>query len=148
VTLPPIERLVPHARPALLLDRVVESSGDLLVAETEIREDNPYHSAGRVGSWVGIELIAQGIAALAGIEAVRAGRPIRVGYLLGTRRYRSAVPWYAVGDRLRIEVVREFQSGDGLGAARGRILAADGALLGEALVTVFQPAHGEDVPDR
>lgn len=145
---PPIEQLVPHARPALLLDRVVESHDGLIVTETLIREDNPYCIDGQVGAWIGIELIAQSIAALAGLDAVRAGRPVKIGFLLGTRRYRSSVPWFALGDRLRIEVTREFQTDDGLGAARGRILAADERLLGEGLLTVYQPARPEDVIGR
>ena len=143
-----IESLVPHARPALLLDRVVEAHGDVLVTETEIREDNPYCEGGRVGAWIGIELIAQSIAALAGIEALKAGRPVRVGFLLGTRRYRASVPWFAVGARLRIEATREFQSEDGLGAARGRVLAADGRVVGEGVLTVYQPVRPEDVIGR
>lgn len=146
--IPPLEELVPHARPALLLDRVVESRGDVLVTETRIREDNPYCAGGRVGAWVGIELIAQGIAALAGLDAVASGRPVRLGFLLGTRRYRSSVPWFAVGERLRIEVTREFQSDDGLGAGRGRILGDDERVLGEGLLTVYQPARPEDVISR
>ncbi len=147
--MPSIDELVPHARPALLLDRVVESRGDdSLVTETLIREDNPYCDRGRVGAWIGVELIAQSIAALAGLDARRDGRPVKIGFLLGTRRYRSAVPWFAVGQRLRIEVTREFQTGDGLGAARGRILGDDDRLLGEGLLTVFQPARPEDVIGR
>jgi predicted hotdog family 3-hydroxylacyl-ACP dehydratase len=147
--MPSIDELVPHARPALLLDRVVESLGDdALVTETSIREDNPYCEGGRVGAWIGIELIAQSVAALAGLDALRGGRPVKIGFLLGTRRYRSAVAWFAVGQRLRIEVTREFQSSDGLGAASGRILGDDDRLLGEGLLTVFQPARPEDVIGR
>ena len=145
---PPIDALVPHARPALLLDRVVEARGDVVVTETLIREDNPYCLDGRVGAWIGIELIAQSIAAMAGLEAVAAGRPVRIGFLLGTRRYRSNVPWFALGDLLRVEVSREFQTDDGLGAARGRIVASDGRVLGEGLLTVYQPARPEDVIGR
>jgi predicted hotdog family 3-hydroxylacyl-ACP dehydratase len=145
---PPLEQLVPHARPALLLDRLVEAHGDVVVTETRIREDNPYCADGRVGAWIGVELIAQSIAVLAGLDAVRAGRPVKVGFLLGTRRYRSSVPWFALGDRLRIEVSREFQTDDGLGAARGRILASDARVLGEGLLTVFQPERPEDVIGR
>ena len=144
----PIEELVPHARPALLLDRIVEARGDVVVTQTVIREDNPYCVDGRVGAWIGIELIAQSIAALAGLDAVNNGRPVRVGFLLGTRRYRSSVPWFALGDLLRVEVSREFQTGDGLGAARGRILGPDQRLLAEGLLTVFQPDRPEDVIDR
>jgi predicted hotdog family 3-hydroxylacyl-ACP dehydratase len=146
--IPPIEELVPHARPALLLDRVVEARGDVVVTQTLIREDNPYCVDGRVGAWIGIELIAQSIAALAGLDGLRGGRPVRIGFLLGTRRYRSSVPWFALGDVLRIEVRREFQTDDGLGAAHGRILAADERVLGEGLLTVFQPARPEDVIGR
>jgi predicted hotdog family 3-hydroxylacyl-ACP dehydratase len=145
---PPIEQLVPHARPALLLDRVVEAHDGVVVTETVIRADNPYCRDGRVGAWIGIELIAQSIAAMAGLDAWRDGRAVKIGFLLGTRRYRSSVPWFALGDRLRVEVVREFQTDDGLGAARGRILADDARVLGEGLLTVFQPARPEDVIGR
>jgi 3-oxoacyl-[acyl-carrier-protein] synthase-1 len=145
---PPIEQLVPHARPALLLDRIVASHDGQVVTETVIRGDNPYCVDGRVGAWIGIELIAQSIAAMAGLDAIRAGRPVKIGFLLGTRRYRSSVPWFALGDRLRIEVAREFQTGDGLGAARGRILGEDGQVLGEGLLTVYQPDRPEDVIGR
>jgi len=143
-----MELLVPHARPALLLDRVLEERDGGVVTETVIREDNPYCVDGRGGAWIGIELVAQSIAALAGLDALRAGRPVKIGFLLGTRRYRSSVPWFALGDRLRIEVEREFQTDDGLGAARGRILAPDRRLLGEGMLTVFQPHRPEDVIGR
>ncbi len=146
--MPSIEQLVPHARPALLLDRVVEAHDGFVLTETVIREDNPYCRDGQVGAWIGIELIAQSIAAMAGLDAIRGGRPVKIGFLLGTRRYRSSVPWFALGDRLRIEVLREFQSDDGLGAARGTIFADDRQVLGEGLLTVFQPARPEDVIGR
>ena len=148
MTLPAIERLVPHARPALLLDRIVEARDGALVTETCIREDNPYCDSGRVGAWVGLELIAQSAAALAGLEAVRDGQPVRIGYLLGTRHFRATVPSFALGDRLRIEVAREFRAASGLGAARGRIFAVDGSLLCEGLVTVFQPTDAADPAAR
>ena len=85
---------------------------------------------------------------MAGLDAVAAGRPVRIGFLLGTRRYRSNVPWFALGDLLRVEVNREFQTDDGLGAARGRIVASDGRVLGEGLLTVYQPDRPEDVIGR
>lgn len=143
---PAIESLVPHIKPALLLDRVVDVYADGLITETTVREDNPYCVAGRVGAWLGIELIAQSAAALAGLESVRLGRPIRVGYLLGTRRYRSSVPWFSVGDHLRVDVSREYETPEGLGAARGKILSREGLPLADGIVVVYHPDNASLTP--
>jgi predicted hotdog family 3-hydroxylacyl-ACP dehydratase len=143
MTLPPIESLLPHVGRAILIDRLVEERGDVLVTEVLIRADHPYLMDGRVGAWVGVELIAQSAAARAGLEAVRGGGAVRIGFLLGTRRFRSTVPWYSLGDRLLIEVEREFGAENGLGAARGRILSASGTLLSEAVIIVFQPPESK-----
>jgi predicted hotdog family 3-hydroxylacyl-ACP dehydratase len=92
-----------------------------------------------MGSWVGVELMAQCAAALAGLEAWRRGCAPRVGFLLGVRRYRCTQPAFLLGQRLRVEAEREFEAGNGVGAARCRILAEDQTVLSEAAIAVFQP---------
>ena len=136
---PPVAQLVPHAGRALLLDRIVDVGDNRIVAELTITEDKPYCRDGRMGSWVGVELMAQCAAALAGLEAWRRGRPPRVGFLLGVRRYRCTQPAFLLGQRLRVEAEREFEAGNGVGAARCRILAEDQTVLSEAAIAVFQP---------
>jgi predicted hotdog family 3-hydroxylacyl-ACP dehydratase len=145
MNLPPVQELVPHAPPALLLDRVLSVDENEMVAEVVVSTDKRYCSAGRMGSWVGIEIMAQCTAALAGFDSWRNGEAIRIGFLLGARRYRCKVPYFSVGDRLLVHAQREFRAEGGVGAADCRIVTADGQLLAEALITVFHPDNPQVV---
>ena len=57
--------------------------------------DNPYFVPGLgVPVWVGIELMAQAIAAHAGLGARREQKPPRAGMLLGTRRFEASAAYF------------------------------------------------------
>ena len=66
-----------------------------------------------------------------------------LGFLLGSRRYDTSVPYFALGSVLRVHVHRVLQAENGLGAFDCRIVSADAdtdaAPLATATVTVFQP---------
>jgi len=62
-----------------------------------------------VPAWAGIEYMAQAIGAYAGIQAKQAGKPIRLGFLLGTRRYHSNVAGFAIGTRLTVTINKIMQ---------------------------------------
>jgi predicted hotdog family 3-hydroxylacyl-ACP dehydratase len=53
--------------------------------------------------------MAQTIGAYAGIHAKQSGQPIRLGFLLGTRRYESNVSSFNVGCPLTIDVKKILQ---------------------------------------
>ena len=74
-----------------------------------------------VPAWAGIEYMAQAIAAYVGVKARQANEPIRMGFLLGTRRYNSNVAAFKVGATLTIRVNKIMQD-DGLGVFECRIL--------------------------
>lgn len=135
----PIIDIVPHAGPMCLLDRALEADADSLVAELAIRPDNPFMQAEGVPGWVGIEYMAQAIAAWAGWQARLHGQPPKVGFLLGSRRYNCTRSWLRTGDNLHIEILRQFQSDNGLGQFDCRISCA-GELIADAALTVFEPA--------
>ncbi len=98
-------QLLPHAAPMLLLDRVLDWSPEGLVgAEVVIGPDTPFLEPQRgVPAHVGLEWMAQCCGLFAGLEAKAGGKPVRVGYLLGTRRYQAHRPWFGLGERLRVE---------------------------------------------
>ena len=84
-TYPPIVELVPHRPPMLLLDRVLSYDGECVVCETVLGPDSPFVEQGHVPAVVGIEYMAQTIAAGAGLSArdkgsasARNGLPARV----------------------------------------------------------------------
>jgi len=101
----------------LLLDRVIEAGRLYAVAETTITKNSSFYCAGQgVPAWVGIEYMAQAVAVLGGVQALEDRDPVPIGYLLGTRNYRCAVPWFEDGCVLRVHCEEEILDGNGLGA--------------------------------
>jgi predicted hotdog family 3-hydroxylacyl-ACP dehydratase len=133
MSMPDIRSLVPHAGPMVLLDRVISADEDSLCAEIGIRSDNLFCGPDGVGAWVGIEYMAQAIAAWAGYTA----------QLRGTRRYECSRPIFVLGSVLRVHVQRLFQNDNGLGSFECRIDDIRGPLA-TATVTVFQPPNVVD----
>ena len=81
--------------------------------------------------------MAQCVAAWSGWQAKREQRPVRLGFLLGTRRYQCDVDAFAAGSELVIEAVRCFHDDEGMAMFACRI-DAPGAHA-EARLTVFSP---------
>ena len=100
----PIGELLPHGPEMTLLDRLVEYSPQRSVATVTIRRDSPFAERAGVPAWVGIEYMAQTIAAHAGYEARLRGEPPAIGFLLGTRSYSSELEFFPVGATLMISV--------------------------------------------
>ncbi len=137
---PDIATLVPHAAPMLLLDRVLSADTDDLCAEVRIHAGSMFFDAlaDGVGSWVGMEYMAQAIAAHAGWLALQRGDAVKVGFLLGSRKYEAARPLFAADCVLQVHVHRVLQGENGLGAFECRIEDAN-QMAATATITVFQP---------
>ncbi|WP_028104971.1 ApeP family dehydratase [Pseudoduganella violaceinigra] len=143
MTLPDIRTLVPHAGAMCLLDRVLAADQATLSAEVAIHGDSLFYSpsSGGVGSWVGIEYMAQAVAAHAGWLARQNGGQVKAGFLLGSRRYSTASALFAEGQVLHIRVTMEMRADNGLGAYECSIADAGnpGHNLASATLTLFQP---------
>jgi predicted hotdog family 3-hydroxylacyl-ACP dehydratase len=145
MSLPDIRDLVPHAGTMSLLGRLLAVDEETLCAEVVIGPDSLFFDGREVGAWVGVEYMAQAVAAHAGHAARQRGDPVKVGFLLGARRYASSVSGFAQGMVLRVHVRRELQGENGLGAFACRIEeAGGGAVLAETTITVFQPANVDE----
>lgn len=149
MSFPEMRALVPHDGDMVLLDRVVSAEGAALCAELTIRPDTLFCDGAGVGSWVGMEYMAQAIAAHAGRLALERGEPVKVGFLLGARRYQVSVPLFAVGSVLHVHVLHAMQSDNGLAAFECRIDdAATSAVLAHATITVFEPPNVDEFLQR
>jgi predicted hotdog family 3-hydroxylacyl-ACP dehydratase len=140
--LPDVRTLVPHSSTMVLLDRVRAVDEESLLAEVDIEEDTLFCDGREVGAWIGVEYMAQAIAAHAGYHARLRGEPVKVGFLLGARRYECSHPGFVIGDTLRVRIQRALQGENGLAAFDCRIDAGDDldtAPLAKATITVFQP---------
>lgn len=134
-----IEDVVPHRGTMRFLHRLVYSDADRVVVEADIHADHVFAGDTGVPSWVGVEYMAQAIAAWAGCRARRNNEPVRIGFLLGTRRYQCSQAQFAFASRLRIEAYREIVSDDGMAMFCCRICNGD-AEIAKANVSVFEPS--------
>lgn len=137
--LPPIDHFVPHRGTMSLLDRLVAVEDDQVVAEVDLTPGSLFTQPDGVPAWIGIEYMAQAIAAWAGTRARRAGGQPAIGYLLGSRRYLATRPFFAAGQTLQVHARCELISDNGLGQFACHIRDAAGTTLAEAMVSVFEP---------
>jgi predicted hotdog family 3-hydroxylacyl-ACP dehydratase len=98
-----IEELLPHAGNMVLLDEVLEVGVDYIVTGLSVRDDGLFSGPDRtVPAWVGIEYMAQTVAAFSGYLRKCQGLEIDLGFLLGTRYYECSVGHFACGAKLRV----------------------------------------------
>jgi predicted hotdog family 3-hydroxylacyl-ACP dehydratase len=100
----PVESLVPHAGPMCLLARVIEHGPERTLCGVDPAQSAVLASPdGSIPIWVGLEYMAQCIAAHAGLLARARGEAPRPGVLLGSRRLRFAAQRFARDRELCVE---------------------------------------------
>jgi len=136
----PIEAIIPHRGTMLLLDAVSSFSEETLSARATVRADAWYANAeGAMPAWIGIELMAQAIAAHVALLAMRGGGRARPGVLLGSRSYKALQASFSGGAQLLIHATELLRSEEGHGAYECTIHDGD-VCCAEAVIKVFQPA--------
>jgi predicted hotdog family 3-hydroxylacyl-ACP dehydratase len=115
----PIEELLPHRAPAIVLDLLREVAEEGCVAEYQVPADCRYlDEEGQLPGWVSLEIMAQAASAFSGHRNLLSGRPVRVGYLLGARSVPVTRPSFPVGAVLEVEVRVLFLDEEGPSAFR------------------------------
>ncbi len=140
--------LLPHSGNIVLLDEILFCDDDALTARTTVKP-NParpgltrpglFNQAdGSLPPWIGLEILAQAVAAWSGWQALVTGRPVRMGFLLGTRQYECRVDAFAPGAVLTVHIERTLQDNAGMGVFQGSI--QEGARqIAQARLNVYQP---------
>lgn len=133
-----VGELLPHAPPMVLLDELLDWSVTGARTAVEIRDDHPFAVAGLgVPSHVGIEMMAQTCGVFAGLEAKRSGEPVKLGFLLGSRRYSAECERFGSGERLEIQVTNVFREGP-MAVFDCRI-ESGGRTVAAAQLTLYRP---------
>ncbi|MDO4640825.1 MAG: thioester dehydrase [Neisseria sp.] len=151
-----IAPLLPHSGRMVLLDCVTEYSAHHLVATAKVDEQHILLKDGYLPCMAGMEIVAQGIGALTGCLAFNAGKPIQLGFLLGTRKLNLFADRIPVHTSLLIEVKESVIDSSGFGVfdcslrwtdapePEKNALPPDGLLL-QAALNVYSP-HKEAMP--
>ncbi|MEW5248589.1 ApeP family dehydratase [Microbulbifer sp. 2201CG32-9] len=136
-----VEDLVPHSGDMSMLSEVQMVDEEVLRARLCVRDDGIFSRNGYVPAYVGIEYMAQAVAAYSGCRAKERGEEIRLGFLLGTRKFNTNVDHYQCGDELIIEVERLFQAENGMATFECR--AKGHGVSQSARLIVYQPNNIE-----
>lgn len=135
-----VEPLVPHSGEMVLIDRITAVGDTHLTAEATIREDHILIKHGKLAAWAGIEIMAQGVAAWAGCMAKQANEPVRLGYLLGTRKLHLHQAEIPIGSQLEIKVTMSIQDATGFGVFDCQLIDKTTQLpILEGALNVFSP---------
>lgn len=137
--IPAIDEILPHRGTMLLLDSVRAWDAESATAVAFVMPDAWYtDTEGAMPSWIGIELMAQTIAAHVGLSARARGECPKHGVLLGTRRYQATMPLFPSGATLDVIAKLAFRDDSGLGAYDCRI-SLDDQDVATATIKVFEP---------
>ncbi|MES2821816.1 MAG: hotdog family protein [Pseudomonadota bacterium] len=133
----PIAELLPHAGEMILIDAVESFDEEQVHTRLTVRVGLFSSADGSLPAWVGVELMAQSIAAYAGCQSRLIGKPVQLGFLLGTRAFRCNVEAFPLGAELKIHAQRSLQDDNGMGVFDCRLSGP--GIDAEARLSVFSP---------
>ena len=131
--------MLPHASSMLLVDRLVSSNDCSIVIEAIIKDDYPFTN-GIVGSWIGLELMAQSAAVLSRLRKSDKSVEPSLGFLLGSRSFIAHVPVFTPGQTVTIEIQLDPDSlAQPTITASGIIKDDSGCAICEGTLTLLEP---------
>jgi predicted hotdog family 3-hydroxylacyl-ACP dehydratase len=134
----PIAELLPHSGQMILLDEVLRFGDEDVETRLCVRPGGLFSRAdGSLPAWVGVELMAQTVAAYAGCQARQAGEPVKIGFLLGTRSFTCNVEHFPAGSELHIRALCSLRDDNGMGVFECHISGPN--IRAEARLNVFCP---------
>lgn len=144
--------LLPHSGRMVLIDRITRYGDDFVKAGAQIKPDHILLAGGILPYTAFIELMAQAVGAYAGIQARKNARPVRLGFLLGTRKLEIFAQSVPVGTHLLATAHMSIQDAGGMGVfdcelrwtdapeTSSGTLPSDG-ILARASLNVYSPEH-------
>lgn len=144
-TFPPIETLLPHKSPMMLLNECLDAGEDFVVARCVIGENCRLFRLpdGRFGSWLLIELMAQTVGVFAGLKNRDQGNAPKIGFLLGTRHFDTNIGFLNEGDEVVIKANCIFFGQEGLPSQFQCQAEIKAQSVATANLTVYEPESVE-----
>ncbi len=133
----PLAELLPHAGDMILLESIAHWDEDSILARCRVRDSLFSQADGSWPAWLGIELMAQAVAAYAGLRAKSSGGQVQLGFLLGTRKYDCSISSFAAGSVLDISACRSLEDDNGMGVFECEIRSGDISV--RARLNVYRP---------
>lgn len=134
----PLAELLPHAGDMILIDSILSFDEEQIFTRLTVKPEGLFSLPdGSLPAWVGVELMAQSVAAFAGCHARLKGNPVELGFLLGTRKFECNVEAFPAGSDLTIHGLRSLEDDNGMGVFECHIHGA--GIHASARLNVFRP---------
>lgn len=134
--------LLPHSGKMVLIDQILAYDQHSIITESRADEGHIFAENGKLPVWALIEIMAQSIAALGGALAYDAGEDVRLGFLLGSRRFCLYTQALALPVKLRTQVRESIKDANGFGVYDCCLYAGE-TLIAKAALNVFCPPEDE-----
>ena len=138
-----IDQFVPHSASMSLLDSVLEYGDDWLHASVKITPQSMFVEEKGVPAIVGVEYLAQAVAAYAGTLEQKKGNKPKLGFLLAVRKYSCSSDFFPIGENLLLKVNLEMLADNGLSVFQAELIGK--TAQGSARLNVYQPANPDDL---
>jgi predicted hotdog family 3-hydroxylacyl-ACP dehydratase len=133
-----VAELLPQSGRMVLLDDVLDIGDGYIVAELAVRDDGWFSGPDdTVPAWVGIEYMAQTVAAYSGYQRRSQGKAVDLGFLLGTRFYECSVGAFPCGTTLIVRAEQDMEGYNGMSVFDCRI--EGNRIAAAAKLNVFLP---------
>jgi predicted hotdog family 3-hydroxylacyl-ACP dehydratase len=134
----PLAELIPHAGDMILIEQILAFDEEQIHTRLTVRPGGLFNRPdGSLPAWVGIELMAQSVAAFAGCRARKRGEPVELGFLLGSRKFECNVESFPAGTELTIHGLRSLEDDNGMGVFECHIDAP--GIQASARLNVYRP---------
>lgn len=131
-----VVQYIPHEQPMVFIDHLLEVTVNTAVAELNITPELLFCDDHGLPTWTSIELMAQTVSAYSGYWGQQGGNTPKIGFLLGTRKLILPIPYFALGDIVRIEIEKGYVH-EGLGQFSCQIHYKEHQI--QAVLSVFEP---------
>ncbi|GGK22317.1 Predicted 3-hydroxylacyl-ACP dehydratase, HotDog domain [Pseudomonas koreensis] len=134
----PLAELLPHAGDMILIEQILSFDEEQIHTRLTVKPGGLFSLPdGSLPAWVGVELMAQSVAAFAGCHARQKGNPVALGFLLGTRKFECNVEAFPAGSELTIHGIRSLEDDNGMGVFECHIHGH--GIEASARLNVFRP---------
>ena len=134
----PLAELLPHAGDMILIEQILSFDDEQIHTRLTVKPGGLFNRPdGSLPAWVGIELMAQSVAAYAGCHARARGDAVELGFLLGTRKFECNVEHFPAGTELTIHGIRSLEDDSGMGVFECHINAP--GIHATARLNVYRP---------
>lgn len=139
-----VASLLPHNGKMILLNEITSYDEESLIAYAQVTLQQILVSNGIFPSWAAMEMMAQRVAAWAGILAKDAGEEVSLVFLLGTKKLQLFFDNSSVPALLRVDIKCSLQDNNGFGIFNSQLWHCDDIrkplqLLAEAVLKVYWP---------